>query len=403
MKTNEKKQHMRFRAEISLDAVEENYRVMREGLPENVRMAAVIKADAYGHGAVTFARFLAQKDYIWGFAVATAQEAVEIADLETGKPVLILGHVFAEDLEDLIRREVRLTISTMRQAQEADQAAALCGKKAFLHFALDTGMSRIGFSDTKESVEEIVRIAKLGNIVPEGLFTHFARADEPDLTPAREQLSRYNRFSGMLKDAGVEICLHHVSNSAGILRFFVPGAAADPEKGADSPSLGMPVPCDFVRAGISMYGIYPSGDVEWHKRLSPVMRLVSHVSHVKTISPGTAVSYGGTFTAQSPTRVATIPVGYADGYPRSLSGKGYVLIHGQKAPILGRVCMDQFMVDVTHIPEVLPGDPVILLGRDGDAVLSVETLSELSGRFPYEFVCDIGKRVPRVIMEGNEI
>lgn len=225
----------------------------------------------------------------------------------------------------------------------------------------------------------------LPNLEIEGIFTHFARADEYDRSPALIQLERYLDFLNLLKDAGITIPLLHCSNSAGIIR--VPEA-----------NLSM------VRAGITIYGIYPSNEVERDKiKLETAMEIKSHISYLKDVTPGTAISYGGTFVASKPMKVATIPVGYADGYPRQLSGKGWVLIHGQKAPILGRVCMDQFMVDVTDIPDTKSGDEVTLIGRDGNEVITAEEFGELSGRFSYEFICCISKRVPRVYIKDGKI
>ena len=372
------KEFKRVRAEISLHALKVNFEAMHRKLKPGTKMAAVIKADGYGHGAVPIARLCQDYEYIWGFAVATAEEAMELKDNGIEKPVLILGHVFDEDLENLIRRHVRITVSSVSMAAEVSRAAKRAGTQALVHIAVDTGMSRIGFADCEESAEGILQISRMECLSIEGVFTHFARADETDIAPAQVQLSRFTCFTERLEKAGLSIPLKHCSNSAGIMRL---------------PEANM----DMVRAGITIYGIYPSGEVDKSLLpLQPVMELKSHVSHVKTIQPGTAVSYGGTYTAASPIRLATIPVGYADGYPRQLSGRAWVLIRGKKAPVCGRVCMDQFMADVTGIEGVMPGDEVTLLGRDGDEFISVDTLGGLSGRFPYEFVCDISKRVPRV-------
>ena len=280
---------------------------------------------------------------------------------------------------------MRLTVCEYDVAKILSDEAVRQGRQAHIHIALDTGMSRIGFADKPESVEEIKKIAALPNVEIEGMFTHFARADETDKAPAVEQLERYLTFADLLEKAGVQIPLKHCSNSAGIIRM--------PEANLN-----------LVRAGITIYGIYPSDEVERDiVKLKPAMELKSHVAYVKDLPAGTAISYGGTFASENDLRVATIPVGYADGYPRTLSNKGWVLIHGQKAPILGRVCMDQFMVDVTHIPDVKHGDEVTLIGRDGDEFISIETFGDMSGRFSYEFACDISKRVPRVyIKDGRE-
>lgn len=376
----------RVKAVISLDAVEENFREMRKNIDKDTKMIAVIKADAYGHGAVPIAHLLHDHEYIWGFAAATAEEAIQLRKAGIKKPILILGIVFEEYYPDLIQHEIRPTVCEYEDAKKLSDEAVIQGKMVHIHVALDTGMSRIGFADTPESAETISRIAELPNLEIEGLFTHFARADEYDKDPAVIQLERYLRFADLLEKKGVHVSIRHCSNSAGIIRM--------PEANLD-----------IVRAGITIYGIYPSNEVERDiVKLSPVMELKSHVTYIKEIEPGTAVSYGGTFVADKKMRIATIPVGYADGYPRQLSGKGWVLIHGKKAPILGRVCMDQFMVDVTKIEDVHKGDEVTLIGRDGDAFISVEEIGDLSGRFSYEFICDISPRVPRIyIKDGKEI
>ena len=375
----------RVKAVISLDAVEQNFREMRKNIAEDTKMIAVVKADAYGHGAVPIAHLIEGYDYIWGFAAATAEEAVHLRENGVIKPILILGIVFEEYYPELVRDDIRLAVCEYEEAEKLSKEAVLQNKTVHIHIALDTGMTRIGYADIPESVEEIKKIAGLPNLEIEGMFTHFSRADEYDRSPAMVQLERYQKFSDLVEAAGVEIPLHHCSNSAGIIR--VPEANLS-----------------IVRAGITIYGIYPSSEVERDiVKLTPVMELKSHVTYVKDVPEGAAISYGGTYVADKKRRVATIPVGYADGYPRQLSNKGWVLIHGKKAPILGRVCMDQFMVDVTEIGDVKKGDEVTLLGRDGDEFISIEEIGDLCGRFSYEFACDISPRVPRVyIKDGKE-
>ena len=375
----------RVKAVISLDAVEQNFREMRKNIAEDTKMIAVVKADAYGHGAVPIAHLIENHDYIWGFAAATAEEAVHLRQAGITKPILILGIVFDEYFPELVQYDIRPAVCEYDEAKKLSDEAVLQNKTVHIHIALDTGMTRIGYADIPESVEEIKKIAELPNLEIEGMFTHFARADEYDRSPAMVQLERYQDFSKRVEEAGVDIPLHHCSNSAGIIR--VPEANLS-----------------IVRAGITIYGIYPSSEVERDiVKLAPVMELKSHITYVKDVPAGAAISYGGTYVADKKKRVATIPVGYADGYPRMLSNKGWVLIHGKKAPICGRVCMDQFMVDVTEIPDVKTGDEVTLLGKDGDEVISADTLGDLSGRFSYEFVCNISKRVPRIyIRDGKE-
>lgn len=375
----------RVKAVISLDAVEHNFHEMRKNIAQDTKMIAVVKANAYGHGAVQIAHLIQNYDYIWGFATATAEEALALREAGVMKPILILGIVFDEYYPELVRNHIRPAVCEYEEARKLSAEAVSQGETVHIHIALDTGMTRIGFADIPESVKEIRKIAALPNLEIEGMFTHFARADEYDRSPAMVQLERYREFSERVAEAGVEIPLHHCSNSAGIIR--VPEANLS-----------------IVRAGITIYGIYPSAQVETDiVRLDPVMELKSHVTYVKDVEPGTAISYGGTFAADRKLRVATVPVGYADGYPRQLSNKGWVLIHGQKAPILGRICMDQFMVDVTDIPDVCKGDEVTLIGRDGDEFISMDEMGELSGRFSYEFACDISTRVPRIyIKDGRE-
>ncbi len=376
--------YSRIKALISLDAVKYNFEQMKKNIKEETKIVAVIKADAYGHGAVPIAAMLEKYDYIWGFATATAQEALQLRRAGITRPILILGLVFEEYYEELAKNEVRMAVCDYETACKFNHAAAACGKRALIHLAADTGMTRIGFKDSEESLEEIRRIYELENVQIEGLFTHFARADEYDRAPAMVQLERYLKFADLLEQSGIHIPLHHCSNSAGIIR--VPEANLN-----------------LVRAGITIYGIYPSEEVEKDVvKLLPVMSLKSHISYIKDVEPGTQVSYGGTYTTKKLTRLATIPVGYADGYPRMLSNKGWVLIHGKKAPICGRVCMDQFMVDVTDIPEAKTADEVTLLGTDGEEEITADTIGDLSGRFSYEFVCDISKRVPRIYMQDGK-
>ena len=379
------KKYNRVRAVISLDAIEHNFEEMRRNIAPDTKMIAVIKANAYGHGAVQIAHMVEKYDYIWGFATATAEEALELRKAGITRPILILGVVFEEFYPELIKNELRPAVCEFEEAEGLSREAVRQGKTAHIHLALDTGMTRIGFADIPESVEEIRKITKLPNIEIEGMFTHFARADEYDRSPAMVQLERYLKFADLLEEAGVHLPVRHCSNSAGIIRI--------PEANLN-----------IVRAGITIYGIYPSAEVEKDVvKLTPAMELKSHVTYVKDVMPGTAISYGGTFVADRPLRVATIPVGYADGYPRQLSNKGWVLIHGKKAPILGRICMDQFMVDVTEIPEVSKGSEVTLIGKDGEASISMDEMGDLCGRFSYEFACDISSRVPRIyIKDGKE-
>ena len=259
------KKDSRVKAVISLDAVEHNFREMRKNIAEETRMIAVIKADAYGHGAVPVAHLIEDYDYIWGFAAATAEEAIHLREAGITKPILILGIVFDEYFPELVRYEIRPAVCEYEEARKLSDEAVLQKKTVHIHIALDTGMTRIGFADAQENVEEIKKISELPNLEIEGMFTHFARADEYDRSPAMVQLERYLDFSRRVEEAGVEIPLHHCSNSAGIIRM--------PEANLN-----------IVRAGITIYGIYPSSEVERDiVKLEPVMELKSHVTYVKEI------------------------------------------------------------------------------------------------------------------------
>ncbi len=369
---------------VDLDAIAYNFESMRKNIREGTQMIAVIKADAYGHGAVTVGRFLETFPYIWGFATATAEEALELRDAGIQKPILVLGYVFEDHYEELIDREVRMPVFDLETAEKIADYAEQLHKKAKIHIALDTGMNRIGFKDTQKSAAVICKISQMESLQIEGMFTHFARADETDKIYADRQFRRYMDFHRQLQDWGVSIPVCHCSNSAGII---------------DMPYANL----DVVRAGITIYGIYPSDEVQKEKvPLKPVMSWKSGVAFVKEVEAGEQISYGGTFVTPKKMKIATIPTGYADGYPRMLSGKASVLIHGKRAQILGRVCMDQFMADVTDIPDVSRGDEVTLLGRDQEEEITVEELSDLCGRFPYEFVCCVSKRVPRVYLGGRK-
>ena len=378
--------YQRVWAEVDLDAIWENMVHMKENIAENTKILAVIKTDGYGHGGVPIAKMLEQLDFMFGYAAATYEEAHVLREAGVKKPILILGYTFPYCYEELIREEIRPAVYRRDTVEELATAAAKVGKKAKVHIKVDTGMGRIGITPDEEGLEFVRFLIEHPELEVEGVFTHFAKSDETDKTSANHQLELFQNFIDKIQtELGITIPVKHCSNSAAIL---------------EMPQANM----DMVRAGITTYGLYPSEEVS--KDIVPLraaMSLYSHIVYCKTIHAGQSVSYGGLFTATKDTRVATIPVGYGDGYPRSLSGKGYVLIHGKKAPILGRVCMDQFMVDISEIPEAMEGDKVTLLGMDGTERITAEELGELSGRFNYEFVCDLGKRIPRVYIQHGEI
>ncbi|KAB1439856.1 alanine racemase [Candidatus Galacturonibacter soehngenii] len=378
-------QYNRVYATVNLDAVEFNIQQMKANIEKDTQIIAVIKADGYGHGAVPIARLIEAYEYIWGFAVATAEEAFELRMNQIKKPILILGYVFPEHYNKLVDLDIHFTVFGLEMARELSNIGAKQKKRVNIHLKLDTGMNRIGFQCIEESISTIKEINQLENISIEAVFTHFAKADEKDKESANKQLALYKSFVKKIEDSGITIPLKHCSNSASII---------------DIKEANM----DAVRAGISIYGLYPSAEVCMNQvLLQPVLEWKSHIVHIKEVTPGSGISYGWTCITDKVTKVATIPVGYADGYPRSLSNKGWVLIRGEKAKILGRVCMDQFMVDVTDIKGVQLNDEVVLIGKSENESILVEEMSEISGRFNYEFVCDIGKRVPRIFLRNNKV
>ena len=364
---------------INLDAIDSNIDAIRARVGTDVM--AVIKADAYGHGAIQVARVLQDKCSFFG--VSSILEAMELRRAGLYNPILILGHTPVSAYPALVQAEIRPTIYHYEDAAALSQAALQEGKTAAFHLAVDTGMSRIGFQATPEDADVCARIARLPGLFAEGLFSHFATADCADLSRARNQAALFDGFYEMLKDRGVEIPIRHLNNSAGLMNF-------------DNHY-------EMVRAGIVLYGMYPSDEVDPSLlTIRPALQWLSRVTHVKTLPAGREISYGGTYVTSGTTRVATVPVGYADGYRRSLSGRFYVLIRGRKAPILGRVCMDQMMVDVTDIPGVQLGDPVVLVGRSGSEEITVETIAAAADSFNYEFVCGISRRVPRIYSRAGK-
>ncbi len=366
---------------IDLDAIYHNFKAVsaRAGVP----VMAVVKANAYGHGALQVAKLLEEECAF--LCVSSVAEALELRKGGIKKPILLLGPADPENFDAVVREDIRPAICSYEDALVLSRQAVAQNKTAAFHFAVDTGMSRVGFQATAEAADLCAKIAGLPGLYAEGLFSHFATADETDLSRTHAQAQRFEDFDAMLKQRGVQIPVRHLDNSAGIMNFG----------------------ChyDMVRAGIVLYGLYPSSQVDpGLLQLQPAMSWHSRVSHVKTLEPGREISYGGTYQVQKPMRVATVPVGYADGYRRSLSNRFYVLIRGKRAPILGRVCMDQFVVDVTEIADVKQGEPVVLMGTDGQQTISAETIAQAASSFNYEQVCDVGYRVSRVYFrQGQEV
>lgn len=383
--------YQRVYAKISLDAVRENIEHIKKNIAKGAKIMAVIKADGYGHGALPIAEELEQLDEVCGFAVATAEEAFSLRKAGIKKNILILGYTFPYSYRQLIEEEVELTVfkeDTLEQLKETVEKLRKekKGITVKIHIKADTGMNRIGIRPDERGLDFVRKALASEGIVVKGIFTHFARADEKDKSAAYAQLKAFEKFLSQIEEkTGYHIPVRHCSNSAGIIQM---------------PEANM----DMVRAGIILYGLWPSEEVDKNiVPIKPVLSLYSRIIYIKEIGKGDSVSYGGTFTAQASMKIATIPIGYGDGYPRSLSGKGYVLIRGQKAPVLGRICMDQFMVDVSSVEGVKEGDIVTLIGRDKEEIITMEELGELSGRFNYELACDLGKRIPRIYEKDGKI
>lgn len=375
----------RVEAEIDLSAVLFNMESMHRRLRPGTRMIAVVKTDAYGHGAAAVAKTVEVLPYVWGFAVATFEEAQQLRGAGIRKPVLILGYTFPSCYREMAAQGIRPAVFRPDTVGQLEEAAAAQGLVMPVHVAVDTGMSRIGIRPDDEGLSFVRKVQESPHLLLEGMFTHFARADEK--SGAEVTAHAFEQFTSFIRriqaSTGYHIPLTDCSNSASIV--------LHPDRNLD-----------LVRAGITMYGMWPSEEVPKDLvPLRPVLSLHSQVVYIKTIPAGTPVSYGGTFVAQKPTRVATIPVGYGDGYPRSLSNRGTVLIRGHRIPIIGRVCMDQFMADVTAFPEIAEGDRVTLIGTDGSQTITAEEVGGISGRFNYELTCDLNQRVPRVYRGGN--
>lgn len=361
-------------AVIHLDAIRQNIDNAVKRIGSGVKIMAIVKANAYGHGAVPVARAI--KDKVYGFAVATVKEALELRRQGIDNHILVLGYVCREEYEVVIRNGVTFALLTYEMAKDISDCAQRLDMTARCHVKVNTGMNRIGFPVNEDSMREIERIHELPGLNLEGIFMHFAAADEADKEFSRAQFGLFMKAVNELASRGVNFDIKHCCNSAGII---------------DLPEYAL----DMVREGIMLYGLKPSREVDASMDYSPALELKSHVIFVKELPAGEGVSYGRTYITEAPTKVATVAIGYADGYPRSLSSKGSVLIRGKRAPIIGRICMDQMMVDVTGIDGVAVEDIVTLIGKDGDEYISVEELSELSGRFNYEFVCDLSERVER--------
>lgn len=378
-----KSSYYRAQVNIDLNAIKTNINHVKSCIGKNTMLMVIVKADAYGHGSVEVSKAL-EDGFADAYGVAIIEEAIELRKAGITKPILILGYTPKEQFDLVVSYDVMQTVYQYEMAKDLSEEALRQGKTAKIHIKIDTGMSRLGFCDSVESVQTIKKLASLEGIYIDGLFSHFAKADEADQDSCKKQIKRFEEFNKLLIQEGIQIPTRHISNSAGIMEF--PDAEYD-----------------MVRCGIVTYGVYPSEEVNHgFFDLIPAMELKSHVVYIKDVDAGTGISYGSTFITDRRTKVATVPVGYADGYSRNMSNVGGVIIRGQYAPIIGRICMDYFMVDVSDIEGVSQGDVVTLLGRDKDCEISVETLARWSHSFPYEMMCTVGKRIPRVYL-GEEI
>lgn len=370
---------LRVCAQINLGAISRNADAVLKKIPAGVKLLAVVKANAYGHGAVPIANLL--KNRASYFGVATVDEGIELRKNGITTPILLLGGIFDSLCETVLRYQLEPAVCSLELAKAYSEAAQKLGVPAPLHLAVDTGMSRIGLPPTKEGADIAKAISLLPNLKINGIFSHFATADEADKTQALAQREIFDRFLFLLKERNLSISLVHLNNSAGIMEF-------DKQY-------------DMVREGIVLYGLYPSDEVDTGKlAIEPALSLISHISHLRQVSAGQGVSYGRTYITKQPTTIATIPVGYADGYPRNLSNIGRVLIRGISCPILGRICMDQFMVDVSTLQNPGVGEKVTLIGADGEERISVEEIAKKANSFHYELLCSISSRVPRVYING---
>ena len=376
--------YRRAYAKVDLGAIKHNLMITKQALKENMKLAAVVKADGYGHGSVPVSLYI--KDIVDFFCVATLEEGINLRYHGITKPILILACIPRSSYKESIVFDIRESVFTLEQAKKINDEAKEMGKKMSIHIAIDTGMNRIGFKPTKESADIIKTINEMDNIEIEGIFTHFHSADEIDLTSAKRQEELFLEFLDMLRNMGIEPKITHASNSAAIVN-----------------NIGTQL--DMVRCGITMYGVSPSNEVNLKSfDYRPALSIYSTITYIKEIKAGECVSYGAIFKAKKDMNIATISFGYADGYPRDLSNKGYVLIHGVKCRILGRICMDQTIVDVSNIPKVEIGDTVVILGESEDSKITVEELTKDSNTFSYEFICGINKRVPRLYYcEGEYI
>lgn len=374
----------RVYAKINLDNIQKNVQSVFDKVGKNVQVMGIVKADAYGHGAVEVSKTLSEIG-VSAFGVAAVSEALQLRMNGITKPILILGRAFPDDYPDIVKYDIDLAVFDKECAKLLSDEAIRQNKKARVYIKVDTGMGRVGIQPDDSGMDTVKSIFENSGLSVLGAFTHFAKADEHDKSSAENQKKIFLDFTDKIIDMGYPLPVRHLYNSASIMEL------AGEYKG------------EMVRSGIMTYGLYPSDEMNRDYELYPALELISHVAFVKDVPKGFTVSYGSTFTTERDTKIATIPVGYADGYPRYLSNKGEVIINGIRCPIIGKVCMDQFMVDVTALPDVKMGDRVTLIGTDGDETITVDDVANPEYRFNYELCCLINQRVPRVYIKNNEI
>ena len=368
-------------AEIDLDCIKHNMIEIRKQVKDKT-IIAIVKADAYGHGAIDVSTVLLENGAD-KLGVAVITEALELRESGIQAPILILGYTPLDFAEDLIRQNIEQTVYSLDYATKLSEVAVKEEKEVEIHIAIDTGMGRIGFLPNEEGLNDIEKISKLKNIKIKGIFTHFSSSDEADKEYTMKQINKFKEFDKRLQELGIKIEEKHLSNSAAIL---------DVEEAY----------FDAVRPGIIIYGYYPSNEVMKEKiNLKPALTLKSNIVHVKALPKGEYISYGREFKTERESIIATLPIGYADGYTRALYKNGKVIINGKMAPIVGRICMDQCMIDVTDIEGVSVGDEVILIGEDKGVKFNADDIAKLLNTINYEVLCLIGKRVPRVYKKNN--
>lgn len=376
-------------AEISLDALEHNFKSIKSKLKKDTKILAVIKSDAYGHGVAQVAKTLSECG-AYCFAVAFVDEGVELRNDGIKNPIMLLGYTPVSQAETIIKHEIQPAVMSYDMAKQFSDTAVRLGKECKVHIKLDTGMSRVGFvcnesdEDNNKALNEIVRISKLPGIKIEGLFTHFAMADSASDNLTEVQFSRYMKMAEALEKSGVNIPIKHVCNSAALLRY---------------PHMHL----DMVRAGIIIYGVKPSDEINWDIDLQPVMQLKTILTQIKTMRGDEGVSYGCRYTAEKGDVIGTIPVGYADGYSRSISGKAFVIAGGKKVPVVGTICMDQCMIKLNGVNNISVEDEITLFGKSGDCQVSIEEVAKWKNTISYEILCDIGRRVPRVYTRNGRV